>query len=480
MVIRPPSLPNKLAPPLLQAVMDELSPYGHGTPLMLPTLLAAVAFSTAGKMHSRTPDGRIYDHTIYCMVISPSGTGKTFFLDTLFRDPVNAAIAQYNSEGKREIAQLQVARSIWILRVKSVQNGLKKATDPEKSETLEKELVELMLNEPPKVRLLDHILVTDASCKAVITEILYEYPYAGWIATEAMSTLGDMRSGDENRLAEVWDGKRLTWVRSKQAPKQIDPHLTLLWTIQNERWQAYDSSPRGKRLRGSGAAARMLFTYMPEDTIADSGTIGPATQQFCELIQAHLVDSITHSRTNWDNLPTIDFSRDAASCLRSIQFRYNSMKRDDRYKDHSDFVGRMLDHVCRVASLLHAIDTDAGEIKLEHVERAEAIIDYHFDVFCYLYPKIDNRPLHQTDAETLYDWLRGHIKLLDKHRRHVEQELGMSNGRMNKAVSELFRLNLVRFDNAGESGLILKRDASWVARCLSHQTLAQSRFLDRY
>ncbi|MFV8531516.1 DUF3987 domain-containing protein [Ralstonia pseudosolanacearum] len=446
--------------------MGELAPGGHGLPILWSSMLAAASLATAGTMRYRTPDGRIRDHPVFCFAIAPSATGKSFFLDTLLRDPVNEVIARYRREAKREIVRQETARTSWELRVKGAQNTLKKVSDEVELAALEDALAELMMNEPPRVCRLDQILATDASCKAITAEILYEYPYAGWVAPEAMQILGDMRSGDENRLAEIWDGKPLARVRTASAIKQIDPHLTVLWMTQNDRWQAYQVSHRGKRMRGSGGAARMLLSYMPEDSIADSGEIGPATRNFCGLIQSRLLESIANSRTAWTDLPIFDFSRDAVACFDAIKQRYEAMKRDERYYAYSDFVGRMLDHLCRVASILAAIDDNAREIKLEHVERAEAIVDYHFDVFCHLYAPTENCPTHQIDAEKLYYWLRANLKLLDKRRRHVEQELGMTNRRMHRAVSELFRLDLVRFDNAGEVGLILRRDARWVDQCL--------------
>ncbi|KVH31360.1 DUF3987 domain-containing protein [Burkholderia cepacia] len=462
----PPVLQKRDLPPSFQAVADELSPGGHALPIILSAMLAAASFATAGIRRARTPGALIYDHSIFSLVISPSATGKTFFLDTLLRDPAKAAVAQYLREAKPEIARLKAAHTSWTLRIKGKQSGLKKASTESEIADLEKELADLMMDEPPRVRRLDYMLPGDASCKAITTEILYEYPYAGWIAPEAMQILGEMRSGDENRLAEVWDGKQLTWTRTGREARQIDPHLTLLWMIQNDRWQAYQASPRSKRWRDSGAAARMLFSFMPKDSIADSGEIGPATRQFRDSIQSRLLESIANSRNGWADLPIVDFSRDAAACFVAIKSRYESMKRDARHAPYKDFVGRMLDHLCRVASVLAGVDANAGEIKLEHVEFAEAIVDYHFDVFRHLYAPADDRSREQTDAETLYYWLRANVKLRDSRRRHTEQELGLDNGRMRRAVSELFRLDLVQFDYAGETSLVLRRDAKWTDRCL--------------
>lgn len=469
MVIRPRSCPvlqKRVLPPLFQAVADELSPGGHALPIILSAMLAAVSFATAGIRRARTPGGLIYDHSLFSLVISPSATGKTFFLDTLLRDPAKAAVAQYQREAKPEIARLKAAHTSWSLRLKGKQSALKRASTEDEVATLEEDLAELMMNEPPRIRRLDYMLPGDASCKAITTEILHEYPYAGWVAPEAMQILGEMRSGDENRLAEIWDGKQLTWARTGREVRQIDPHLTLLWMVQNDRWQAYQATQRSKRLRESGGAARMLLSLMPEDSIADSGEIGPATRQFRDLIQSRLLGSISNSRNGWADLPIVDFSSGAAACFVSIRSRYESMKRDERREPYKDFVGRMLDHLCRVASVLAASDADAGEIRLEHVEYAEAIVDYHFDVFCHVYLPADERSREQVDAETLYYWLRANAKLCDGRRRHVEQELGLDNGRMRRAVSELFRLDLVRFDNAGEVGLVLRRDARWVTQCL--------------
>lgn len=469
MVVRPPPLPvlhRRDLPPLFQAVADELSPGGHALPIVLSAMLAAVSFATAGIRRARTPGGLIYDHSIFSLVISPSATGKTFFLDTLLRDPAKAAVAQYQREAKPEIARLKAAHISWSLRVKGKESALKKASTESEVADFEKELADLMMNEPPRIRRLDYMLPGDASCKAITTEILSEYPYAGWVAPEAMQILGEMRPGDENRLAEIWDGKQLTWARTGREVRQIDPHLTLLWMVQNDRWQAYQASPRSRRWRGSGAAARMLPSLMREDSIADSGEIGPATRLFRDLIQSRLLQNIANSRNGWSELPIFDFSQNAAACLLAIKSRYESMKRDARHEPYKDFVGRMLDHLCRIASVLAATDADAGEIRLEHVEYAEAIVDYHFDVFRHLYPPADERSREQVDAETLYYWLRANAKLRDGRRRHVEQELGLDNGRMRRAVSELFRLDLVRFDDAGEVGLVLRRDAGWVTQCL--------------
>jgi hypothetical protein len=469
MLIRPPSPPvlqKKDLPPLFQAVADELSPGGHALPIILSAMLGAASFATAGLRRARTPGGLIYDHSIFGLSISPSATGKTFFLDTLLRDPAKAAIAQYQHEAKPELARLKAAHTSWALRIRGKQSALKKASTEGEVATLEQELADLMMTEPHRVRRLDYMLPSDASCKAITTEILYEYPYAGWLAPEAMQILGEMRSGDENRLAEIWDGKQLTWARTGREARQIDPHLTLLWMIQNDRWQAYRASPRGKRWRDSGAAARMLYSLMPKGSIADSGEIGSATRQFRDLIQSRLLESIVNSRNGWSDLPIFDFSRDAAACFVAIKSRYESMKRDERHEPYKDFVGRMLDHLSRVASVLAAIDARAGEIKLEHVEFAEAIVDYHFAVFRHLYAPADDRSLEQTDAETLYYWLRANHKLPDRGSRHVELELGMTNRRMHRAISELLRLSLVRFEDAGEVGLVLRRDAGWADRCL--------------
>lgn len=250
--------------------------------------------------------------------------------------------------------------------------------------------------------------------------------------------------------------------------------------VQNDRWQAYQASPRSRRWRGSGAAARMLPSLMRDDSIADCGEIGPATRLFRDLVQSRLLQNIANSRNGWSELPISDFSQDAAACLLAIKSRYESMKRDARHEPYKDFVGRMLDHLCRVASVLAATDADAWEIRLEHVEYAEAIVDYHFDVFRHLHPPADERSCEQVDAETLYYWLRANHKLPDRRKRHVELELGMTNGRMHRAVSELFRLDLVQFNDAGEVGLVLRRDARWAPHCLGPGGVHPPRLLSAF
>ncbi len=377
-------------------------------------LINAISMACQGLIDVKLPTGQVRPVSQNLLLVAESGERKST-VTSLLLAPFREADTQALISHTLKMEQYQAEYGSWVAKGKGLRSTISKATSKGKPTTdLDSQLLEHVRSMPMKPRL-RHFLRQDITAKAVM-EALQGNGESIAITTdeghmlfksEAMAHLGLL-----NRL---WDS----------------PEVLPLDRAENERLLAIN--PR--------ASVSIMTQYAPLKQFLDRrGTVAKGSGHWARYLVGWPSSMMGYRRVEteepaWDHLPIfqarirellnkyhdmiesgmverelIGFTLDAKARWGELAGQTESMLRVGEYlSDINDFASKVMEILARLAAAMHYFGGESGDITLDTLDRAFAIVRWHIDEYKYLFSPQFMAPQDQADAKAVAGYLQSRI-----------------------------------------------------------------------
>lgn len=249
------------------------------------------------------------------------------------------------------------------------------------------------------------LMMTDTTRTALIKQLSL-YPVGGLITPEGGQVFDKWRSDDFPAINTALENEPLALNRVKDGLVQADPYLTVMLPVQDTKFNAFLAC-LGAQFFGSGLGWRFLLSLIPKSWVGTE-TNRPLTDEDLALLQRHhdrsyaLLDAMHASvRAGLQNMRVKVLNPAAKSTMVVFRRQLRELDRSGQYAACASFIGKMPDHVLRMAGQWAVFENIEGDIPAEYIEAAIEVVTYHLHVHRLIQAKPSRERLEAHDADLL-------------------------------------------------------------------------------
>ncbi|ATE58982.1 YfjI family protein [Thauera sinica] len=356
----------------------------------------------------RLPTGQVKPASIFALVVAESGERKTA-IDELIASPIREhdeaeerRFVKHRDNFVKAIDRWQSTRTAHIKRMSKL------AEKGEPTDMIEHKLVELDTIKPmePRLRRLVRQDMTNAALMSALEgdgEAVFVNASEGDVALKS-----DLMQQHFATLNMAWGGESILTDRATDSRTATNPRCTLSVMVQHEVLEKF-MMKRGDVLRSSGFLARCLVTR-PMSMIGNRFVLSePPQWKHLDVFHARLRNILEEGDLRLvADVPrrTMEFDNEARRQWASHANKVETMLREGDYLyEVRDFGAKLMEHVARVAAILHVFSCQEGKITVDTVERAFSIVWFHAEEFRLLFSPSLEVPQAVIDAEKIERYL---------------------------------------------------------------------------
>ncbi len=295
-------------------------------------------------------------------------------------------------------------------------------------------------------------LSIDSGSRVGILEALSDYPILGVITDEG-EQIQDLMKNSTAILAKLLKGEEILSARyGKKRLALANYKFCMALLMQPDVFKRIAPSlGLGEGGVGLGNRYAIAFAepnYSPvsrNEVFLSSEVETAYTVRIDELLDACLLNA----RNGFESLPTIYLSEDGKEYLLQLEnIALRNCIPGGKWEYIRTYQGRYVERVLSRAGLMHVFEYGpVGEISVETLERAEALVDWYTASYIkgtYKPPEPPKRPQEEVDADTLEFGVFNHFYKPDQLNVFTEAvlrtfaiNLGLTRTRFNKAVAVL-------------------------------------------
>ncbi|WP_410497710.1 YfjI family protein [Chitinibacter sp. S2-10] len=404
--------------------------------------------------------------TQYFLTVAESGERKTA-IDNLFMRP----FTEYESEAQIKYETLYkeylIEYQAWEIERNGLAKQLARTTLNDEEKTQAKRAFKAHAAMEPVKPVLYRTLYTDASKEALILSMQENWPSAALVSNEADEVLNGQAMRSFAIYNSLWDGSDIAIDRKSDVPIRLrDARLSISLLLQPVILQKFLSN-RGEEAKGSGLLARFHVCF-PSSTQGTRFIHNP-TQSWEHLPKFHqrvreLLEQSQAADLDASKRITLQFTTEAQQFWIS---EYNAFEKEVSpggslvlTKEHA---AKSADNMARLAAIFHFFEGHEGDINLESIQAASAVIRWYEDEFVRLFVPPAKPPQEESDAFDLEFWLRGgqHNGVMNGWRyirknfirQHCPNHLREKN-RLNLALSQLVKCQRITFFSNGKTTFV--------------------------
>jgi len=357
----------------------------------------------------RMPTGSVRPVSIAALILAESGERKTT-IDDLLSKPLRDRDVVAERRFVRERLESELSLENWkMVRSVLIRKMAKLTEKGESTKTIERKIAEHDASKPPAPRL--RLLIRqDLTYAALMSALEGDGESIFLSASEGDAALkSDLVQQHFAALSMAWGGEPILTDRASERRAAINPRCTLSVMVQYEVLKAF-MAKRGDALRGSGFLARCLVAK-PVSTIGTRRFWGEPPQ-WTYLNAFH--DRLRELLNEGDLLAVADvprriveFDDDARYQWVHYANRVEGMMWENGYLcEVRDFGAKLMEHVARVAAILHVFSCQSDRITVDTLERAYSIVCWHAEEFRLMFSPTLEVPQAIVDAHKIERYLR--------------------------------------------------------------------------
>ncbi|KAB2923697.1 MAG: DUF3987 domain-containing protein [Dechloromonas sp.] len=210
----------------------------------------------------------------------------------------------------------------------------------------------------------------------------------------------------------AWGGESILTDRAGNSRVAVAPRCTFAVMVQDQVLRAF-LAKRGDVLRSSGFLSRCLVTR-PVSAIGFRVVFSEPPQWRClDVFHARLEEIQEEGDLRLvANVPRriIEFDTEACRHWAGLANDVEAMLRPGEYLEEvGDFGAKLMEHVARVAAILHVFSRQDGCISVDTVERAYAIVRFFAEEFRFLFSPSLEMPQSVVDAQKIESYLLSNV-----------------------------------------------------------------------
>ncbi|CAB3790891.1 DUF3987 domain-containing protein [Paraburkholderia fynbosensis] len=312
------------------------------------------------------------------------------------------------------------------------------------------------------------LTMTDTTRTALIKQLSL-CPVGGLITPEGGQVFDKWRSDDFPTVNSALENEPLALNRVKDGLIQADPYLTIMLPVQDTKFNEF-LARHGAQFFGSGLGWRFLFSIIPESWVGTE-TNRPLTDEDLALLKCYhdrsyaLLGMMDASvRAGLSNMGVKVLNQAAKSRMAEYRRQLRELDRCGQYAACSSFIGKMPDHVLRMAGQWAVFEDVEGDIPAEYIEAAIQVVMYHLNVHRLLQAKPPRERQEANDADLLLGVLHDAIRYGRPPTRSELMNLALNAGissaaRFGNALGLLGSEKKVEVSRTGRVNLVLSNQA---------------------
>ncbi|MGY6272152.1 DUF3987 domain-containing protein [Achromobacter denitrificans] len=400
-----PIHPNGVFPGLLGKVHDRIGDTPKDAAMLGTTIQGAIALPTSGI--AKIECGNYIRLMPLCSahaIIGAPSSGKSFHFRVAFA-PVIRFVEKQRQTLREQQTSKKTEHDIWqskyaATKVK-VGNEFIKGGD---FAGYEKGLHDLARGEPEI--LAESALMMSNATRTALALQFSRYAVGGLITAEGAQVLDNWQSDDFGLANTALENEPLTYNRVKAGLIQSNPYLTIMLPVQISKFDEF-LVRCGKQFLGSGLGERFLCAYVPQSWVGTE-TNRPLTEEdralllrYVDLVTDLLVAMDANVRSGMTKMATKKMNQAAKNQLDDFRSKLRDIEKSGDYPNCVSFIGKLPDHVLRIAGQWNVALGVEGDISAEYIEAASQIGLYHLDVHRLLYAKPTRERQEIVDSQML-------------------------------------------------------------------------------
>jgi len=413
-IFGPPPYPlNRLYVNLQDAARELRLNFKAPDALIGMSMLSVMSAACQGLIDVKLPTGQICPVTLNFLPVGISGERKSA-LDHCVGKPLYEHDEKCQLAYEADVARYEQALPLWEdtkrglrqKRIKLVQQGVS-------TEDVDRELDEHGKNKPVRPRLRQFIR-QDITGRAIADALQGDGEAIVLTSDEGDTLLNGEALRQLGMLNRAWDGSPL--VLDRAAGKKVlarHPRVTTNIMVQPFALQKF-LARRGEHARGIGYLSRYLIGW----PVSTQGTrhMSRREQTWSALLPFHarvselLVEYDRRIDTGAMERTVVQFSEEAKlRWISLVNETEDLIHPQGELHDISDFASKACEIIGRVAAILHYFSSQDGDINVDMLERAIAIVGWHIDEAQRLFGAGSELSLSHGDARVLIEYLYARV-----------------------------------------------------------------------
>lgn len=341
------------------------------------------------KYYVQGKKGHIEQESLYTLVVANPAEGKSPVYKYVTK-PVERYEEELNKRMEETIFERNALRQKLFTRKERLEYKIKKSDKKydKQVEEWEREIYEISktLEENPEFHL-QQLYTSDATLAALADTMEQNNSKMIIMSSEGnfFNVISMKKNQDGNGLGLVlngYNGETTKEFRITRGNKTIrEPELAIVEAVQPN---LFESILEDKVFSQTGFWARFLFCF-PKSKIADR--VDYFTDDISENVQCAYEAFIHEMLEIEDKKRILEFEEIAKNEISECYKKINQYIQEDDV-GMSDWLGKMMGTVFRIAGIIHVAEEKKGRIKLEELQRAETIVEYYRLNARYAYSKI--------------------------------------------------------------------------------------------
>lgn len=390
-----------------QEVLDNVKAPDAQVAMLVEHVMATVC---QGLAVVEMPTGQISPLSLFHILLGETGERKTGSADVVVQVVHDHDVALAKAH-KVALAEHECAVSTWLSVHRGLQQKLEKLIkEGKKTEETIEQLHEHMRCKPavPRQR---QVIRKNITARALAGVLEGEGESIALSVNEGGVLLNSDLLTKPDCLNSAWNGTSLTLDRvDGQTILALNPRVSMNMMIQPSKFMEY-MEKSGESARGSGLFSRCLFGY-PATTqgIRFIGNAMPKWEHlpaFYDRARA-LLDEYGHRIADGVTTPTVlRFSEDAkVRWVALVNETEARIGQGGELYHIRDFANKAGEQTARVAAILHFFSEQEGDITVDTLERAIAIIGWHMAEYGRLMAEMAGWTLIHSNAYKLARYLK--------------------------------------------------------------------------
>lgn len=379
--------PIHALPNIIQNAITAYHQYGQQPlPLVACSALANVSLACQTLANVARDRLLVSPVSLFFLVIAGSGERKSA-ADFALSQATRQWQLKVRKQLEPEIKVAQALHHAWKGEKEGILNQIKRKSHlTDNTDSLKQRLIEI-IDDEPTMPLLPVLFFEDATQEALASHIAHGWPSSSLWSDEGGIVMGGhgMQTNSTKFVAllnRLWDGKTfIAHRKTSQSFTVTNRRLTVSLMMQPLILEQMLAKSGGIS-RQSGFLARSLIAY-PQSAMGnryyqEPPPSLPGLPEFHDRLIDCLNTSLSLDKAGCHSLPTLLLSPKAKTAWVSHFNQIEAgLKNTGQWKSINDFASKAAENVARLAALLHLFEGKEGLIKLEQIEQATCIINWH-------------------------------------------------------------------------------------------------------
>lgn len=376
--------------------------------LIAMELLSHMSASAQGRYDVKLPTDNTRPLSLYCMLVAESGERMTS-VHNLVAKPLYESDKECAKKFQNDFQEYEQQLREWTVVNQALCRKLGKAAEMgERFEDVQAELKAWSKQKPVKPRA-RRIMRENISERAIMEALEGDGESVSFSSDEGEIIFNSGAFNNVGTMNKIWDGAEILALDRGNGVSVVarDPRVTVSLKAQPQVLKAL-LDRRGAVMRSSGLWARFLIGY-PASTQGMRYSY-QLDKSWAKLRAFH---ECTHELLNKSGhgRQLLEFSPEAKeSWFLTANHIEQQLRPMGGLHDVKDGASKSMEIVGRVAALLHIYSKQEGQISLDTLQRAIAIVQWHLCEFKRLFSPEAVVEQKQVDAQTLGNYL-GRLKV---------------------------------------------------------------------